>query len=224
MISLILAINFGGVLYPWRGGQIIALFVISGILWIVFGVQQSFALLTSVDKRMFPTHLLRNKEAVLLFLASASGYSACFLPIFYTPIYFQFTRGDDALESAVRLLPYIMVLSATILLNGFLMAKLGYYMPWYAIGSALALIGSVLMCRSITVVIIIIRRLLTGIIKQLALKSILRPLRFMGMRFSLELELELSSKRDMQLFRRRLTQRICPMELVSYNSSSNSTR
>ncbi|MCJ1264269.1 hypothetical protein MMC22_004140 [Lobaria immixta] len=147
MISLILAINFGGVLYPWDSGQIIALFVISGILWIVFGVQQSFALLTSVDKRMFPTHLLRNREAVLLFLASASGYSACFLPIFYTPIYFQFTRGDDALESAVRLLPYIMVLSATILLNGFLMSKLGYYMPWYAIGSVLALIGSVLMSR-----------------------------------------------------------------------------
>lgn len=183
MISLILAINFGGVLYPWNSGQIIALFVISGILWIVFGVQQTFAILTSVDKRMFPTHLLRNKEAVLLFLASASGYSACFLPIFYTPIYFQFSRGDDALESAVRLLPYIMVLSATILVNGFLMSKLGYYMPWYAIGSALALIGSVLMCKSITTVILRVCMLLINRTEQPALKSTLRRLRYMGTRF-----------------------------------------
>ncbi len=151
IISLILAINFGGAVYAWNGGQIVALFVISGVLWILFGVQQSLALLTSTDKRMFPTHLLRNREAVRLFVASAAGYAACFIPIFYIPIYFQFTRGDTALQSAVRLLPYIMFLSSTILLNGFLMSKLGYYMPWYAAGSVLALIGSVLMCKSLAI-------------------------------------------------------------------------
>ena len=31
--------------------------------------------------------------------------------------------------------------------NGSLMAKLGYYMPWYLFGGVLVLIGSALMCN-----------------------------------------------------------------------------
>ena len=34
------------------------------------------------------------------------------------------------------------------LLNGSLMAKFGYYMPWYLFGGALILVGSSLMCKS----------------------------------------------------------------------------
>ena len=38
----------------------------------------------------------------------------------------------------------MVVVSA--LTNGSLMAKLGYYMPWYLFGGALVLVGSTLMC------------------------------------------------------------------------------
>lgn len=64
----------------------------------------------------------------------------------YIPVYFQFSRGDSAIEAAVRLLPLIILLSASILASGFFMGKVGYYFPWYFIGSALALAGNVLLC------------------------------------------------------------------------------
>lgn len=147
LVSVVMAINFGGTLYAWNGGQIIALFVVSGILFIVLGVQQTFSFMTTPVNRMFPVHFLKNKEAVLLFILSAAGNSSAFISIYYLPIYFQFTRGDSALESAVRLLPLIFLLSATILLSGFLMSKLGYYQPWYFAGAALSLISTALLCE-----------------------------------------------------------------------------
>lgn len=82
---------------------------------------------------------------------------------YYIPLYFQFTKvlsfvsgasrcsnafqGDSALGAAVRLLPFIVMIVFFALVNGGLMPKLGYYMPWYLFGSALVLIGSALMCK-----------------------------------------------------------------------------
>lgn len=147
LVSLIMAINFGGTKYAWNSGQTIALFCVSGVLFLVFAVQQKIALLTTIADRMFPVHFFNNKEALLLFVLAAACNTAAFIPIYYIPVYFQFTRGDSALDSAVRLLPLIFVLSGAILANGFLMSKLGYYQPWYVGGSVLALVGGVLLCK-----------------------------------------------------------------------------
>lgn len=147
IMCLVMAINFGGILYPWNSGQIIALFTLSGVLLVAFAVQQRFAWLTTTSERMFPVHLLSSMEANLLFVAAAGCNAAGFIPIYYIPVYFQFTRGDTALEAAVRLLPLITLLSAAIMANGYLMGKLGYYQPWYLIGGALALAGNVLLCK-----------------------------------------------------------------------------
>lgn len=147
LVSIIMAINFGGTLYSWKSGQIIALFVVGGILVIVFGLQQAFAVFTRNQARMFPVHFLGNKEAVLLFILTAASNCAGFIPIYYIPLYFQFTRGDAALKAAIRLLPLICMISATILANGALMSKFGYYQPWYVGGSVLILIGGVLFCE-----------------------------------------------------------------------------
>ncbi|EYE92423.1 putative MFS drug efflux transporter [Aspergillus ruber CBS 135680] len=147
IITTIMPINFGGGLYEWRSAAIIALFTVGGVLWILFGIQQTFNIFTSTTNRMFPVQFLWNKEAVLLFILAATCNAAVFIPVYYIPIFFQFTWGDDALASAVRLLPLIFLLCATILTNGWLMSKLGYYMPWYAIGAALMLIANVCLSR-----------------------------------------------------------------------------
>lgn len=56
-------------------------------------------------------------------------------------------QGDSPLEAGVRILPFIFMIVTFSLLNGALMPKFGYYMPWYLIGSILALIGSALLCK-----------------------------------------------------------------------------
>ncbi|KAK2759174.1 hypothetical protein FQN54_003274 [Arachnomyces sp. PD_36] len=147
IITIIMAINFGGTLYRWNSGQTIALFVVSVVLFIIFGIQQETTLFTNTSDRIFPAHFLRNVNAVLLYICASAVNTAGFIPIYYVPLYFQFTRGDDAIRAAVRLLPLIFVLSAAILANGHLMSRFSYFQPWYIFGSILTLIGGVLLSR-----------------------------------------------------------------------------
>ncbi|CAG8085183.1 unnamed protein product [Penicillium salamii] len=147
VVATMMPINFGGVLYAWNSGQIIALFVVASVLWILFAAQQTWTFLTGPLDRMFPVQFLRNKEALLLFILAAACNASDFIPIYYIPIYFQFTRGDSAHDSAVRLLPLIFLLCGMVLASGYLMSRFGYYMPWYTIGAAVALIGNVLLSQ-----------------------------------------------------------------------------
>ncbi|KAH6695438.1 major facilitator superfamily domain-containing protein [Plectosphaerella plurivora] len=147
IVSIVMAINLGGALYGWGSGQVIGMFVTSAVLFAVFGVQQAYSILTTVTNRIFPAHFLRNWNAVLLFICAAAVNPGSFVPIYYIPLYFQFTRGDSAIEAAIRLLPLICVLSATILASGHLMGRFGYFQPWYIVGSVLTMAGSVLLSR-----------------------------------------------------------------------------
>ena len=66
------------------------------------------------------------------------------------PIYKRISRakerqGGTAISAAVHILPFICFLVGFALLNGSLMSKLGYYMPWYLFGSVLMVIGASLM-------------------------------------------------------------------------------
>ncbi|KAJ5201673.1 uncharacterized protein N7498_006336 [Penicillium cinerascens] len=149
--TLVMAINFGGTLYPWSSGHTIALFIVSGALWIIFGLQQGFEIATSIERRILPIHLFAQKEPVLLFISCAAVGSVSYISVYYIPIYFQFTRGDNAIRSAVRLLPFIFLLITTIPTSGAMMSHIGYYKPWYLGGSIIALIPAVLMTTIVNV-------------------------------------------------------------------------
>lgn len=92
-----------------------------------------------------PIHLLKRKEPALLFIVCASAGIVTYPSVYYIPIYFQYTKGDNAILSAVRLLPFICLLVVAIQGSGIMMSRLGYYKPWYLAGSAIALIPAVLM-------------------------------------------------------------------------------
>lgn len=124
-VTLVMGINFGGTLYTWNSGQTISLFVVSGALWIIFGAQQGFNIATSVDTRILPNHLFAQKEPVLLFISCAAVGAVSYVSVYYIPIYFQFVQGDNAIKSAVRLLPFIFLLITTIPTSGAVMSHLG---------------------------------------------------------------------------------------------------
>ncbi|GIJ88158.1 hypothetical protein Asppvi_007075 [Aspergillus pseudoviridinutans] len=145
LTTLIMAIDFGGVDWAWGSGQSIALFVVSGILFILFGIQQSFYILCNEQNRLFPIHFLKRRSLLLLFILNTSASSGLFISVYYIPLFFQFTQGDTAVHASLRILPFVMVLIFTIILNGHMMSKFGYYLPWYLFGSICELIAASLM-------------------------------------------------------------------------------
>jgi MFS family permease len=145
LAALLLAVNLGGVSYPWDSGRIIALFVVSGVLFIALGVQQVWNILTTETRRIIPVQFFRSRTVLILFSCTAASGALLFVPTYMIPLFFQFTRTDGPLDAGVRLLPFIAVLIVFIIINGALMSKLGYYMPWYLVGGCVVVIGSALM-------------------------------------------------------------------------------
>lgn len=146
LASTTIAINFGGTVYPWSSGQIIVLFVVGGILWVLFVIQQQLNILTTAETRIFPIHFLGMKEPVMLAILMAANNAGAFVPIYYIPLFFQFTQGSTALRSSVELLPLLVLITVTIMANGMILSKTGIYKPWYLFGSILLITGGVLMC------------------------------------------------------------------------------
>jgi MFS family permease len=144
-VSGVMAVSFGGVTYPWNGGKIIGLFVCSGVLFILLGIQQVYTIFTTTERRIVPVEFFSSRTVLILFAMTAAGGTAVFIPIYFLPIYFQFTRGDTALDSGVHLLPYIMLMIFAVISNGAILSAYGYYMPWYTAGGILVVIGGALL-------------------------------------------------------------------------------
>ncbi|KAM4065484.1 major facilitator superfamily protein [Hirsutella rhossiliensis] len=144
-LCIIMAMNFGSILWPWNDGRSIALFVLSAIFFAAFCIQQAYVIGTSLDHRVFPMHFFRNRTLIILFLTMMFAAFGCFITLYYLPLYFQFTRGATALQTSVHLLPLILCSSAAVLINGQFMGKTGHYFPWYLFGAALHLIGGALL-------------------------------------------------------------------------------
>jgi MFS family permease len=144
-VSGVMAVSFGGITYPWNSGKIIGLFVCSGVLFIILGIQQVYVIFTTIPRRLFPVEFFRSRTMLILFCMTAAGGTAIFIPIYMIPIFFQFTRNDSALEAGVRLLPLIFLMIFAVIANGAILSAFGYYMPWYLVGGILTVIGGALM-------------------------------------------------------------------------------
>ncbi|KAI1824701.1 major facilitator superfamily domain-containing protein [Xylaria intraflava] len=150
--SFALIFTFGGAIWPWGDGRMIALYVVLGVLTVLFAIQQAQSLFTTEQDRLFPCHFLRNRTLVLLFICTCCLGGGLFVTIYYLPLFFQFVRNDDAIEAAVRLLPFIVFYIVGVLLNGFLMLRWGYYMPWFLVSGVFTTIGGALLYTSTTTI------------------------------------------------------------------------
>lgn len=144
-VSGLMAISFGGVLYPWNSGPTIGLLVVGGTLTIAYWVQQACCFGVASDCRTIPFEFLRSVTLMYAFLVEACAATAAFVSISFLPLYFQFVRGDSALFAGVRLLPFVVFLVLMIVSTGWIATRIGRMTPLFLLGSALALAGGALM-------------------------------------------------------------------------------
>ncbi|KAI4105904.1 MAG: hypothetical protein LQ339_003222 [Xanthoria mediterranea] len=145
IICFVMAVSFGGTYYEWDSGPEITFWVLGGVFFVAFCFTQVYHPFVVAHHKLYPTHFLKRPVLVILQIMIFCASGCTFTPTYYIPLFFQFALGDSALQAAVRLLPFICMLVLFALLNGSLMAKFGYYMPWYLFGGALILVGSSLM-------------------------------------------------------------------------------
>ncbi|KAH6700617.1 hypothetical protein BKA61DRAFT_681726 [Leptodontidium sp. MPI-SDFR-AT-0119] len=127
--SGVMAVFFGGVTYGWNSGQTIGLFCCSGVLFVLLGLQQIYAIFTTTSRRTFPVEFFKSRTMLILFAMTVAGGTAIFIPIY----------------TGLRLLPFVMLIIFAAIRNGAILSTYGYYMPWYTLGGLLCLTGGALM-------------------------------------------------------------------------------
>ncbi|KAJ0121621.1 hypothetical protein J7T55_008787 [Diaporthe amygdali] len=138
IVCLLLALQWGGTTYPWSSGRIVALFVLAGVLLIIFlGVQ-----MWKQEDATVPPHIVKKRSvwssAVFSFCLGASQ----FIMIYYVPIWFQAVQGVSAVESGLRVLPMLISSVVLALLSGVAVTLIGYYTPFMILTTILMSIGS----------------------------------------------------------------------------------
>lgn len=104
--------------------------------------------LVTMENRLYPLHFFKQPTLINMQVQVFLSSGIVLAMAYYVPLYFQFVKGDGALEAGVRLLPLIMFMVVASMFNGFLMPKYGSIPIWYIGGSTLALLGTALMCKT----------------------------------------------------------------------------
>ncbi|KAH8881095.1 MFS general substrate transporter [Thozetella sp. PMI_491] len=143
-VAFSLGLLSAGGIWPWNDGRTIATITVAGVLLVAYALQQSFSLFTTPETRSFPVHLLKSRTQVLLYITSSAAMVGQYVPIFYIPIYFQFVRNDTALEAAVRLLSFIVLVIFSNLASGYLLPKVNYYIMIYLVAGVLLTLAGAL--------------------------------------------------------------------------------
>ncbi|KAI9300737.1 major facilitator superfamily domain-containing protein [Cunninghamella echinulata] len=122
-ILFLLALNMGGTMYPWKSAPVIAPLVLSLVFIIIFAVVEcKYAV-----EPIFPPYIFKNQSCVAILLTNFFSGIYFFSVVFYLPNYYQVIKGDSAMWSGIRLLPFQLVISFFSTLAGILISKLATF-------------------------------------------------------------------------------------------------
>ncbi|KAI3323478.1 MFS general substrate transporter [Xylariaceae sp. AK1471] len=137
IVSLLLALQWGGTTYAWNNGRIIGLFVVFGVLIFAF----LFVQWRQQENATVPPRIFRNRTVWAGSFFAFSIGSAFFLFVYYIPIWFQSVQGVSAVNSGIRNLPLLLSVVVSSLLAGGLITAFGYYTPFMLAGTVFAAVG-----------------------------------------------------------------------------------
>lgn len=138
MISLFLALSWGGTKFQWGSGTIIGLLVTAGALLIAFVLNQ----FRRGDRAALPPRLMRHRSVAAGFLFMFFMNSAGQTFEYYLPTYYQTVHDYTSAESGYLLLPFIILGSIGAVLAGFCVSKFGYYTPFLFAGTIIMTVAA----------------------------------------------------------------------------------
>ncbi|KAI1332184.1 MFS transporter [Xylariaceae sp. FL0255] len=138
VVSLLLALQWGGSKYPFNDGRIIALFVVAGVLAAAFAVTEIW----QGDLATVPVRIVKNKNILgaLWYVVFLGGAMLVFS--FYLPIWFQTIQGVSATHSGVHTLPMVLSLVLFSIMSGGLATATGQFVPLLIVSSIIATVGA----------------------------------------------------------------------------------
>lgn len=132
------AVEVAGIHQPWSSGEVIGLFIGSGVAVVAFVISQYL----QGDHALLMSRLVRQRG---VYMSMGFGFfheGAFCLLLYYIPIYFQVVAGITPSEAGFRNLPMLISCGIGSALTGFLVSRFGYYTPFMVWASGGGCIGA----------------------------------------------------------------------------------
>ncbi|PVH92511.1 putative efflux pump antibiotic resistance protein [Periconia macrospinosa] len=133
IVSLLLALQWGGTKYAWANVRILVLIILFGLLSLAFVVVQAMTPKTCT----IPRSVFNSRSIAFTTWFALCTFSTFVVMVYYLPIWFQGVQGVDALQSGVRTIPMILGFIVFAILSGIFIEKVGYYTPMMIVSSVL---------------------------------------------------------------------------------------
>ena len=137
VVCLLLALQWGGTKYSWDNGRIIALLVLSGVLFVIFiYLQHLFQ-----ENATIPPRILKYRAVTAGVSYAFFGGAGMMTLVYFLPIWFQAIKGASAVHSGIMNLPAVLGITVASIVAGFLTRKIGYFTQWMCASCVLGSIG-----------------------------------------------------------------------------------
>ncbi len=146
VVSLVLALNWGGANYAWSSPVIIGLLVFTAAMFVVF-----YKIEKRAEEPIIPIDLFKNRVVVISSLASIFVGATFFPVVNFLPLFFQGVLGASATRSGGFVTPMMLSSSIASIICGWLLSRTGgRYRFLSSLGFVVAAVGYLLLSRMTT--------------------------------------------------------------------------
>ncbi|KAI1475577.1 MFS general substrate transporter [Daldinia eschscholtzii] len=137
--SILIALAYGGTLYPWSSWRVILPLVLGfGGLGLFIAFESS----RWCSDPMTPLHLFQNRTSAAAFYLTFIHSLYSFWVLYFLPVYFQGVQLQDPTRSGALLLPTVVTIVPGGLISGIVLTKFGRYRPLHFVAYALMTLGT----------------------------------------------------------------------------------
>lgn len=138
--TLLLPLQWGGVLYAWNDKRVIALFVVFAVLFLAFLGWEFY----KKDRAMLPLFLFKRRTQVGAGLGMFLMMVSFLAGVYYLPLFYQ-VKGRTASESGIDIIPLMLGMVIASFGSGAIVNVTGHYLSLIIIGPLIGAVGVGLM-------------------------------------------------------------------------------
>lgn len=144
VVSMLLALSWGGSKYPWSDYRVILPLVLGFVGMILFHVWEASPWCIEPTT---PPRIFTNRTTVTALILAFIHNMLTYWVIYFLPVYFQAVLGASSTLSGVYLLPTVLLSVPVGILTGAIITMTGRYRPIHFVSFALMTIGLGLFTR-----------------------------------------------------------------------------
>ncbi|KAH4064783.1 hypothetical protein HBI24_021530 [Parastagonospora nodorum] len=140
LICLLLGLQWGGTVYSWSNGRVVALLVLSGVLLATFVASQHWNFFSQANT--IPESISKSRDIWLAASYAMGVTGGIYVIMLYLPFWFQVVRNKSSLSSGVLLTPTIGAYVVGSVVAGAATTATTYYNPAMILGAILLISGA----------------------------------------------------------------------------------